>query len=356
MKEARDELSRIRHETSKGTYVKPSDETLDQYLREYLEGATRGLRRSTARSYYIALQRARDVLGHRPLQSISKADVERLVAHMLTAGRKRGGRSGSGLSERSAQFTLGRLSAALDMAVREGKLARNPAILVKPPRPTRRRGSTWNQDEVRRFLNDVAESRLHAAWRLTLYGLRRGEVVGLRWSDIDLTNHKMTVSQARIVVDKRIVVEEPKSENGKRTLPLDDELVAALKQLRKTQMAERLEAGTAYEIGLDELDWYTPGDRYLVVDKLGIPVNPNWYSSEFHRIRERVSLPKIRLHDSRHTTLSLMEKAGVPISVISKWAGHHDAAFTMRTYVHASADDLEAGAEKLAELYRPTSA
>lgn len=81
-------------------------------------------------------------------------------------------------------------------------------------------------------------------------------------------------------------------------------------------------------------------------------MDPDWYSREFRRICERYELPKIRLHDSRHTTLSLMEKAGVPISVISKWAGHHDAAFTYRTYVHASNEDLETGATTLADLYK----
>jgi hypothetical protein len=75
----------------------------------------------------------------------------------------------------------------------------------------------------------------------------------------------------------------------------------------------------------------------------GIPVHPEWYSDEFSRLLLQAGLSKIRLHDSRHTTLSLMEKAGVPISVISRWAGHYDAAFTMMTYVHASGEDLREG-------------
>ncbi|HSZ45393.1 MAG TPA: tyrosine-type recombinase/integrase, partial [Streptosporangiaceae bacterium] len=90
----------------------------------------------------------------------------------------------------------------------------------------------------------------------------------------------------------------------------------------------------------------------VVVDELGTPVHPEWYSDEFARLLTRVGLPKIRLHDSRHTALSLMEKAGVPISVISKWAGHYDAAFTMKTYVHASDDDLKVGVRSLAKLHK----
>lgn len=112
-----------------------------------------------------------------------------------------------------------------------------------------------------------------------------------------------------------------------------------------------MSAGAEYEAGLTDLGWYGPVDAYVVTDALGIPVHPEWYSDEFDWLLRQVGLPRIRLHDSRHTTLSLMEKAGVPISEISKWAGHYDSAFTMRTYVHASDEDLEAGSEALGKLH-----
>jgi hypothetical protein len=102
------------------------------------------------------------------------------------------------------------------------------------------------------------------------------------------------------------------------------------------------EAGTAYQTGLDVLDWYQGGE-YAITDELGIPVHPEWYSDEFGRLLKRAGLRRITLHDSRHTTLTLMEHAGVPISIISKWAGHYDSAFTQKTYVHASDDDLTCG-------------
>jgi integrase len=198
----------------------------------------------------------------------------------------------------------------------------------------------------------AANDRLHAAWRLTLYGLRRGEVLGLRWSDVDLKARTLTVSQSRVLVDYKIYVEPPKTRNGQRTLLLDDALVAALLALRKHLAKESEDAGPGYEAALPDLDWYMAGDRYIVVDQLGTPMHPEWYSDEFARLLTRIGVPKIRLHDSRHTTLSLMEKAGVPISVISKWAGHYDAAFTMKTYVHASDADLKAGVRSLPKLHK----
>jgi integrase len=350
--EARDELNRVRHQTNEGTYVKPSKVTVNEYLDEYLKGATRGRRESTKVSYRDAFRPVRERLGKRHLQSISKADVEDLVDWMLTEGRRRGGKPGTGLGPRSVRLTLGRLKAAFEMAVDEGKLVRNVVKLVTPPEYTPKERATWSKTEVRKFLRTAANDRLHAAWRLSLYGLRRGEVLGLRWSDINLRLKILTVAQARVLVDYKVRVEEPKSHNGKRTLPVDDELVSALTDLRKLQAKESENAGTDYRAGIEDFEWYVSGDEYIVTDELGLPVHPETYSEDFTRLLKRANLRKIRLHDSRHTTLSLMEKAGVPISIISKWAGHYDAAFTMKTYVHASDEDLKQGQQALAKIHR----
>ena len=350
-REAREELARIRHETNLGTYVKSSKETVNSYLDSYLQGATRGLRASTKRNYQDALQPVRERLGTRPLQSITKADVEDLVDWMLTAGRRRGGKPGTSLSGRTVRLTLGRLTAALEAAVLEGKLVRNVARLVKPPEHTPRERDTWTKAEVRKFLAKASTDRLYVAWRLSLYGLRRGEVLGLRWSDIDLRAKTLTVNQARVLVEYRVRLEEPKSRNGMRTLPLDGELVAALTALRKRQLEESTTAGTAYGSVVAELDWYQGGE-YVITDQAGTPVHPEWYSDEFRRLLRRAGLRRITLHDSRHTTLTLMEHAGVPISIISKWAGHYDSAFTQKTYVHASEEDLQRGQAALARIHK----
>lgn len=204
LKDARAELSRIRNEIGMGTYVEPSKQTVNEYLDEYLTGATRGRRESTRVSYRDSFRCPRELFGPRPLQSITKADIERLVDYMLTEGRKRGGTAGTGLGPRSVRLTLGRLSAAFEMAALEGRIARNPVKLVDPPEYKPSERSTWSKKEVRRFLTWASMDRLHAAWRLSLYGLRRGEVLGLRWSDIDLEAQKLTVNQARILVEYKV--------------------------------------------------------------------------------------------------------------------------------------------------------
>ena len=132
-------------------------------------------------------------------------------------------------------------------------LVRNMARLVKPPEHTPRERETWTKAEVRKFLAKASSDRLHVAWRLSLYGLRRGEVLGLRWSDIDLRAGTLTVDQARVLVEYRIRIEEPKSRNGKRTLPLDSELVAGLTALRRRQLEEA--PSRARPTGQDSQGW-----------------------------------------------------------------------------------------------------
>jgi integrase len=335
------ELARVMNEAGRGVYVRPSHETLTEHLGAYVEGATRNLRTSTRRNYEDALLPARERLGGKRLQAITRADIEGLVTWMLAAGRRRGGKPGTGLSARSVRLTLGRLTAALESAVAEGKLARNPARYVKPPAHTPRERETWTATEVRAFLGVADADRLAACWRLSLYGLRRGEVLGLRWRDIDLTGAALTIRQARVLAGYEVRIEEPKSRNGIRTLPLDDGLVSSLKAMKAQQAAERLAAGPAYE-----------RTGYVAADELGHPVHPEWYTDEFHRVSDRAKVRRIRLHESRHTALSLMEHAGVPVSILAAWAGHYSGAFTMSQYVHANPDDLAAGRDALAAVYR----
>jgi integrase len=126
--------------------------------------------------------------------------------------------------------------------------------------------------------------------------------------------------------------------------------MAALTALRKRQLEESTITGTAYGSGVAELDWYQGGE-YVITDQTDTPVHPEWYSVELRRLLRRAGLRRIILHDSRHTTLTLMEHAGVPISIISKWAGHYDSAFTQKTYVHSSEEDLQRGQAALARIH-----
>jgi integrase len=321
LKDARSAISRTRSQVDSGVYVVPSKLTLAGYLDGWLAGK-RGIKTSTRSGYVGALKHVRALHGEQRLEKVTKAHIDAMVNGMVDAG----------LSARTVVLTLTVLSQALDAAVREGILARNVATLVERPRQSKPDMRRWTEEEMRTFLRTVSEHRLHAAWRLSLYGLRRGEVMGLRWCDVDLDAPSLTVWQSRMTVDGREVIDTPKSARSTRTLPLDPALVSALRAFRTLQSRERLAAGGAYD-GASGL---------IVVDELGHPWRPELYSDTFGRLAATAGVPVIRLHDCRHTALSIMVDRGQPISVVSAWAGHADPAFTLRQYVHTTPEGIAA--------------
>jgi integrase len=226
-KEAERERDRMCGQLVEGRYTDRNNKTVNDGCDAYLASACYGLAEATKVSYAKALLPVRDRLGRRKLQSITKADIEALRDWMETEGRRRGGTPGTELGPRSVVLTLGRLKAALTMAVQEGWLARSPAEHVRMPRAAKAERPTWSMDELRAFAKVAAEDRLAACWRLSVLGMRRGEVVGLRWSDVDLSARTVTIGHARVLVDGKVDEKGPKSERGFRTLPLPDEDTAA---------------------------------------------------------------------------------------------------------------------------------
>jgi integrase len=366
-REARAEYDKIRHQTGEGTYIRPAKITVSQYLDTWMEGATRGLRDSSKRSYSDALRPARERLGAIPMQKVTKVDIERMVSWMETSGRRRGGKRGTGLGPRSVQLTLGRLTAAFEMATLEGLIPRNVAKLVKPPRYEPEEPDTWSKTEVRKFLGKAEANRLHAAWRLSVYGLRRSEVLGLRWAeDVDFGSFAKACKThaercaSRATARGRATGRRPSRYSrlgcwsrarwpssrrsrgtGSPRCRWTRPWLVRSRALKVAQAAEKLAAGEAY------------GDSgYLMVNELGEPVHPEWYSDEFRRLSKRAGVKTIVVHEGRHTALSLMEKAGVPISIVSRWAGHYDTAFTYSTYVHTSDEDLKTGTDALGKIYK----
>jgi integrase len=210
---------------------------------------------------------------------------------------------------------------------------------VKPPKHEPRERETWSAAEVHSFLAVADTDRLAACWRLSLYGLRRSEVCGLRWRDVDLQAATLTVREARVLASYEVIIEPPKSRRGLRTLPLDDALVGALKALKARQAAERLAAGPGYE-----------RTGYVAADELGRPVHPEWFSDEFHRVSDRAKVRRVRLHEGRHTTNSLMAATGVPDHIRAAWCGH-TVAVNVGTYTHARPEDLAAARDALAAIY-----
>jgi len=183
------------------------------------------------------------------------------------------------------------LHKALADAVRWGRLSRNPVDQADPPRTVVPEMSVWSPEQLRAFIDGVRTDRLFAAWLLaSTTGMRRGELLGLRWSDLDLDAGTASIKQIRTVARYQVLTLTPKTDKGARTIALDPATVAALRSHRVTQKEERLLCGPAYQ-GTDDLV-FTSAD--------GDPIHPERFSCWFTQHCRRSGLPRIRLHDVRH--------------------------------------------------------
>jgi integrase len=345
-READAELDRIRHKTREGTFVVPAKVTLDEWLDEWLRAATIDVEAATAANYRDALRPVRLRHGSRLLQKLTENDIDELVTWMLTEGRVRGGKPGTGLGLRSVQLTLNRLRAALTEAVRRQLVIRNVAQYTKIPRAARTAAAKakaarqpWEAHEVRTFLVAIKHERLFAPMLLSLLGMRPAEVCGLRWSDVNLDAEELRIENTRTLVDGEMIEKDTKSEKGTRDLPLPAPVTAALKSFKAKQAAEKLALGEGYA-----------DTGYVLVDELGQPVRTDWLRRRAYELMEAAGVRRVRLYDARHACLTFLATNGVPDVIVSAWAGHADLSFTKRTYVHPSASDLVAARDALAGL------
>lgn len=205
------------------------------------------------------------------------------------------------------------LRKAIDEAVSEGYVGTNVVDRVKKPKQTPKEMQTWTPDEVAQFLKSIERDPLVGIWHVASLGLRRGELLGLRWSEIDLDAGVARVRQARVQAGKTAVVGDPKTERGRRTVPLHAAAISALRETkRRTLTASPL-------VPLREK---SGGDRLVAVNAIGEPMTPAAISSAFQRHAQRAELRRIRLHDLRHTAVSLLLQQGVPVVTVARLAGH----------------------------------
>ena len=221
-------------------------------------------------------------------------------------------------------------------------MARNVAEHVDHVAVRHKAVDTYSEAEVSTLLAAIATDRLGHAWELALTGLRRGELAGLRWADVDLDAKTLTIANNRVSAGGRTVENDPKSVISRRTLPLPDRLVSVLKAARARQAAERLALGPDYGSG-----------AYVVSNEVGDPYSPAVLSRYWRDAVKAAGVRHIKLHAARHTAATLMHLQGVPVAVIAAWIGHKDASLTLRLYAHSQDGALQAAAETLIELAHP---
>jgi integrase len=317
-----------------GRYVRPARGTLAEYLTDtWLPSRRVNLRPSTVLGYEkVIRRRIVPYIGDAEMSSLDAATLEHLYATLLMSG----GADGGSLSPKTVANAAGVLSIALGDAVRLKLLPHNVANDARLPSQKPREMSAWTEEEAGAFLAMVAEDRMFPLWRLVLAtGMRRGELCGLRWRDVDLPSGSITIASTRVVA-ARVETGAPKTRAGARVVSLDSATTAALSAWRRRQAEERLRAGEAWQdLGL------------VFVDELGEPPHPETISRWWREAIARAGARPIRLHDARHTAATIMLRSGIPVKVVAQRLGHADVAVTMRVYQHVTAQDDAAAADAL---------
>jgi len=323
-----------------GTYVKANKITLGEWLRRWLNDyASMNVTDRTLESYRSIVERHLiPSLGAVMLSDLQALDIQEYYGKERLNGRADGK---GGLSNRSIVYQHRILSKSLDYAVKMGLVVRNVAKAVEKPRVSKVTMSTLSPEEVIRFLDVARDTDYYVYFATLLYtGLRRGELLALRWRNLDLQKATLAVVETGYKLgDGRYIIKEPKTPQSRRSVTLPPSLVELFKRYRADQELLRIQLGVSLN-----------ADDFVFIRPDGSPVNPGAVSLAFRRIIKRAGLKHVRIHDLRHTHATLMLKAGVHPKVVSERLGHANIGITLDTYSHVLPGLQEAAAEKFEEI------
>ncbi|HVM15416.1 MAG TPA: tyrosine-type recombinase/integrase [Egibacteraceae bacterium] len=308
--------------------------TLARFMRErWLPGREGRLRPTTAFRYWGMTERY-------ILPRLGRVPVRRLtVTHLIdlyAALRRDGRQDGAPLAPKTVLNVHQILRTALGDAERQGLVARNVAALMDPPchglAPEQR---CWNLTELQGFLAVAMTHRLGPAlWLAAMTGMRRGEVVGLHWDDVDFAAARLSVQRSVTCTGYAVHVTRAKTWTSRRPIDLDARTLEVLADWRAAQR--------------EELGGHQSVEVFTTVT--GVRIHPHLMSQAFDRLQVKAAVPRIRLHDVRHTHATLLLKAGVALKVVSERLGHSSPAFTMAVYQHVLPGMQREAAETFARL------
>ncbi len=346
-REAEDALGKVNVAVCTGTYIEPSKILVRDYLKdEWLPAVKATVRATTYLSYegHVEIHIIPE-LGRFPLQKLTGAHINAFYLKLLREKKRLGDEEVPKYAPATVRRIHATLHRALRDAVRWNRLQRSPADAADPPRLSSVdvEMKTWTAGQLRSFLKAEREGRLYPLWLLlATTGMRRGEVLGLRWDDVDFKARRVAVRRTRVVAGYECQVSEPKTRRGRRLITLDPATAATLRNLRTRKKKERLAWGSA---------WKDTG--YVFTLENGEPIHPERVSKLFAQAAEKAKLPSIRLHDLRHTYATLALSAGIHPKVVSERLGHANIGITLDTYSHAVPALSEEAAARVAALVLP---
>jgi integrase len=319
-KEAEKACAKIIAELSEGKYKEESTQTIQDFILDFMETQVKPSTRITTynNQSFIVNKHILPELGPMQLNKLTPAKLQRFYAK----------KSKEGLAASYIRSMHAILSKAFRTAVTWGLLEKNVVALVKPPRIETRDISIWTMEEAQEFLSFAEDRKFFIAYVLAIYtGMRRGEILGLRWRDCDLERGTVSIQQTVYKSNNEILIQEPKTKGSKRTITLPDYAISCLKKHRVRQNEYKLRLGSAYT------------DHDLVMANWnGTPVDPADINKDFAYAIKKAGLPRIRFHDLRHTHATILLRLGENPKVVSERLGHAEVGITLDTYSHVLPD------------------
>ena len=340
-KEVQRKLNEIIPEVQAGTYREPANITVAEWFTTWLNVYMKpSLRPTTWESYRYQVEgHIIPALGHLRLAQLQTAHIQRLYNDKLQGGRLDG--KPGGLSPKSVRYIHTVIHSCLEQARKESMITINPAGAVRLPKLEKPEIKYLGTAEAAIFLAMARESKHFAAFYLALStGMRRGELLALRWKDIDFEAEQLTVNQGLVRISgKGLVFQEPKTALSNRVISLAPAVAQVLKEHREQQTDGRIMAGAAYNSELD----------LVFSNELGEPICPRAFTRVFERLVKKAGL-NVTFHGLRHTFATLALQEGVDVKTIQETLGHHSAAFTMDVYSNVTAKMRREAADRVSNL------
>src|SRR5215204_1218008 len=312
----RDKLAKALSQRADGLVFDAGAMTVGEYLDRWLADVRGTVRKSTHEGYEYAIEpHIKPALGRIKLKDLNPAQIRWFYRDRLD----------SGLSPATVHKQHVVLHKALKAAVADDLIPRNAAAGLKLPRITREEIAPLTEEESRRLLEAARGDRLEALYVLALNtGMRQGELLALKWEDVDLDRGRLQVRRTLRHADKAFVLGEPKTKNSRRTIRLTKGTASALQAHLSRQLEEMEEMGSLYQPG-----------GLIFATGAGTIINPsNLRNRSFGPLLKRAGLPQIRFHDLRHTCATLLLSKNVNPKVVSEMLGHATIAITLDTYSH----------------------
>ncbi len=345
--EVQKKLNQLLYEMQTGTFVEPNRVTLGEWLDKWLETYQKPKVALSTYAMQETLTRVhiKPVLGRTLLSKLKPIDIQNFYTQRLNSGAVNGG----GLSSQSVRHMHNILHAALKQATRENLVIRNVAGAVSAPRVIKlKEMEPLSREDVRRFLITARNDRLYAAFLLDLAtGLRRGELLGLKWEDIDLNNSTIQVRRSLQRVRKdgvnRLEFTSLKTAKSKRFIPFPQEALKELKSHKTRQAREKLLLGQSYQ-----------ENSLVFATADGKPLDPNNFFRRWASLLKKAGLKHTRFHNVRHTFASMLLEAGEHPKVVQELLGHSKVSMTLDTYSHVIPGLKERAATRLNDMFVET--